>query len=134
MPRGTPKAANRTIDEGSFTGATLAKVGHDLVRESLSLDNSATTSALAVEDYEKKVCQALKGGGVPDCRVHVTSMNGNTMALRLCDKIDGKGTVVPVRDAADALATARKFCKCAKKKSTGVREKCARKVSTSRGF
>lgn len=120
--------ATTVIDEGSFSNATLAKAGHDLVREGLSIEGEARTQPLAVEDYEVKYCQATKGGKMPECRVHVTSANGTSMALRLCDKVDGDGTVVPVRDAADALATARKFCKCARNKPVGVRAKCARKM------
>lgn len=126
--KGMGSMASTVIDEGSFNNATLAKAGHDLVREGLSIEGAAATQPLAVEDYESKYCQATKGGKMPECRVHVTSANGTSMALRLCDKVDGDGTVVPVKDAADALATARKFCKCARNKPVGVRAKCARKM------
>lgn len=115
------------IDEGSFNTAALSKAGNDLVRESLT-DGAAKTQPLAVEDYEVKYCQATKGGKMPDCRVHVTSTGGTSMAVRLCDKVDGDGTVVPVKDATEALEVARKFCKCARNKPVGVRQKCARKT------
>lgn len=128
MPRGHAKAADVVIDSGSFAESALSKAGHDLVREALS-ETSASTVPVAVEDYEVKYCQATKGGKTPECRVHVTSMGGTSMALRLCDKVDGEGTVVEVKDAADALAKAREFCKCARGKAVTIRHKCARKMS-----
>jgi len=126
--------ATTVIDEGSFAQSALAKAGHDLVREGLSIEGEARVTPLAVEDYEKKFCQATKGGSMPDCRVHVTSAGGTTMALRLCDKTDGPGTVVPVKDAADALETAQRFCKCATKKPVATRKKCARKMQGLSGL
>lgn len=130
MPRGQPKAVAQTIDSGSFANAAVAKAGFEPVRQALAED-SATTVPLGFEDYEAKYCQALKGGGKPPCRVHLTSMNGSTMAVRLCDKLNGEGTVMPVKDAAEALAVSKRFCKCSGGKPDAVRKKCARKVAGS---
>lgn len=124
------KNKNNVIDEGSFSNAVLNKAGGILVRESLA-EGVPQTTPLAVQDYEMKYCQSTKGGKVPECRVHVTSANGTSMAVRLCDKVDGEGTVIPVANADEALLVARKFCKCARGKSMGTRKKCARKVRAS---
>lgn len=115
------------VDSGSFNNAGLAKAGITPVTEALAMD-SATTVPVGFDDYEKKFCQALKGGGNPPCRTHLSSLNGQ-MAVRLCDKLDEPGTLVPVANALEALDRSREFCKCARHKPDGVRKKCARKVA-----
>lgn len=126
-------AKSTIIDEGSFSTAALAKAGHDLVREALAADAPSTVQ-LQVDDYELKQCQLTKGEKMPECRVHVTSTGGTSMALRLCDKVGGEGNVVPVANAQEALEVARKFCKCAKGKAVKVRAKCGKKVAQSGGL
>lgn len=114
------------VDSGSFANAGLAKAGIQPVVEGLSI-GTPTTQPLQFDDYEAKFCQALKGGGNPPCRVHLSSTNGQ-MAVRLCDKLNEPGTVVAVKDAHEALARSKEFCTCARNKPDETRKKCARKV------
>lgn len=116
------------VDEGSFSHAGLAKAGIQPVVEALNV-GSPTTVPVTFDDYEAKFCQALKGGGNPPCRVHLSSTNGQ-MAVRLCDKLNEPGTVVVVKDAHEALARSKEFCTCARNKPDETRKKCARKVKS----